>query len=143
MKQILDQIASSSSDLFQCLTKEHDALSLNQLDKLVPLSEQKQQLVNTLDQLDQQRQASCGQQSFTHYLNTLDPKLTSHWQSIEKLVKKCQQQNEVNGRLLNRHNSLTREALEILTGKKLNSDHTYGPDGLQTGNSSIVTNIEA
>jgi len=143
MKQILDQIAASSSELLQCLIKEHDALSLNQLDKLIPLSEQKQQLVSTLDQLDQQRQSVCAKTDFIDYLNKLDSKLTSNWRSVRKSIEKCKQQNEVNGRLLNRRNSLARETLEIFTGRKPNSSNTYGADGMQTSNSSIVTNLEA
>ena len=143
MKQILEQIAASSSDLLQCLIKEHDALSLNQLDKLIPLSEQKQQLVATLDQLDQQRQNACAKSNFIDYLNNIDSKLASKWRSVTKSIKKCKQQNEVNGRLLNRRNSLSREMLEIFTGRKLDSSNTYGANGLQTSNSSIVTNLEA
>ena len=143
MKQILDQIATSSSDLLQCLIKEHDALSLNQLDKLIPLSEQKQQLVAILDQLDQQRLSACTRSDFIAYLNNIDSKLASNWRSVTKSIKKCKQQNEVNGRLLNRRNSLARETLEIFTGRKPNSTNTYGADGLQTSNTSIVTNLEA
>lgn len=143
MKKILEQIAASSAELFQCLTKEHDALSLNQLDKLSLISEQKNTLVNKLELLDQQRQQTCQQQEFTEYLNSIDSKLTAYWKSVSKVVKKCQQQNEVNGRLLNRRNTLARETLELFTGKKLNNQHTYGADGLQTGKSSIITNVEA
>lgn len=143
MKQILNQIAASSSDLLQCLIKEHDALSLNQLDKLIPLSEQKQQLVAILDQLDQQRLSVCTRSNFIAYLNNIDSKLASNWRSVTKSIKKCKQQNEVNGRLLNRRNSLARETLEIFTGRKPNSSNTYGADGLQTSNTSIVTNLEA
>jgi len=147
IKQVLDQIAASSTELLQCLIKEHDALSLNQLEKLVPLSEQKQQLVTRLDQLDQQRQAASNQTTdnqsgFINYLNSLDSKLASYWRSVTKTIEKCQRQNEVNGRLLNRRNSLTRETLEIYTGRKLGNEHTYSADGLQSGNASIVTNIE-
>ena len=143
MKQILDQIAASSADLLQCLIKEHDALSLNQLDKLIPLSEQKQQLVNTLDQLDQQRQNICAKSDFIAYLNNLDSKLSSHWRLVTKSIEKCKQQNEVNGRLLNRRNSLARETLEIITGRQLDSSNTYGANGQQTNSTSIVTNLEA
>ena len=142
IKQVLEQIAFSTSELLQCLIKEHDALSLGELDKLVPLSEQKQQLVTRLDQLDQQRQASCNQSSFTDYLNNLDSKLLSYWRSVTKSIEKCQQQNEVNGRILSRQNTLARETLEIFTGRKLSDNNTYGANGLQSGNASIVTNVE-
>jgi len=147
IKQILEHISASSTELLQCLIKEHDALSLNQLEKLVPLSEQKQQLVTHLDQLDQQRQAASNQannnqSSFIEYLNSLNSKLASYWRSVTRTIEKCQRQNEVNGRLLNRQNSLARETLEIITGRKLGSEHTYGANGLQTGNAAIVTNID-
>ena len=143
MKQILVQIEATSTELLQCLIKEHDALSLNQLDKLIDLSDQKQQLVNRLEQLDQQRQATCGQTEFISYLNQLDSKLASYWRTVSQSIKKCQQQNEINGRILNRRNSLVRETLEIFTGRKLNSGNTYDAKGLQSGNESIVTNVEA
>jgi len=147
IKLVLEQIAASSTELLQCLIKEHDALSLNQLEKLVPLSEQKQQLVIRLDQLDQQRQAASNQtadnpSSFIDYLNSLDSKLSSYWRSVTKSIEKCQRQNEVNGRLLNRRNSISRETLEIITGRKLGNEHTYGADGLQSGNAAIVTNVD-
>jgi flagellar biosynthesis protein FlgN len=147
MKHVLDQIADSTTELLQCLIKEHDALSLNQLDKLVPLSEQKQLLVAKLDQLDQLRQANSNQTTgnsskFIEHLNGLDSKLASYWRSITRSVEKCQRQNEVNGRLLNRQNSLARETLEIFIGRKQGNSHTYGANGLQSGNASIATNVE-
>lgn len=143
MKQILDQIASSSAELLQCLIKEHQALSLHQVDELLPLSEQKQQLVTTLDQLDQQRKNACNHSDFIAFLNDLDPSLTKDWLLATGIIKKCQQQNDVNGRLLARRNALARETLEIFTGKKLSGPNTYGSDGLQSGQSSFVTNVEA
>lgn len=143
MQQILQQISAASTQLLQCLIKEHDALSLNQLKKLNTLSEQKQQLVTQLDQLDKQRQAASNQGDFIEHLKHLDSKLVSYWQSVTKLIKKCQQQNEVNGRLLSRRNSLAKETLEIFTGRKLGNNNTYGADGQQNGHASIVTNVEA
>jgi flagella synthesis protein FlgN len=142
MHQLLGKIATASTALLQCLNKEHEALSLNQLDTLIPLAEQKQQLVSQLDQLDQQRQSSCQRVDFITHLNNLDANLAANWQSVTQTIKKCQQQNEVNGRLLNRRNALAKETLEIFTGRKLNDSHTYGADGLQTGSASIVTNVK-
>lgn len=143
MKEILDQIETLSAELLQCLTQEHEALNQNQLDQLVTLSEQKQLLVTQLNHLDQQRLSICNQNDFMTYLNDLDSSLVSHWQLVTESIQKCQQQNEINGLILNRRNLLARETLEIFTGNKADNNHTYGADGLQTGNSSMVTNVEA
>ena len=55
IKNILEQINDLSRQLYQCLIKEHDALSINKIDKLIPISEQKQILISQLDELDKQR----------------------------------------------------------------------------------------
>ena len=143
IKNILEQINDLSRQLYQCLVKEHDALSLNKLDKLIPISEQKQILVTQLDELDKQRTALSESKNFELFLKSIDARLVSYWEAAKKSVKKCQQQNEINGLLLQRRNAIAKETLEIFTGRKLTTETTYGPDGLTNSSNSLVTNVKA
>lgn len=142
MANIFNDINKYSNQLLQCLTKEHDALSLNQFDKLLSLSESKQNLVTMLDELDKTRTSISGKSDFIEYLRQLDIKLVSQWKSVCKVIKKCQSQNEINGRILARRNSIARHTMDILTGNAHSDATTYGPKGLTNSSKSLVTNIQ-
>ncbi len=143
VKNLLEQINDLSRQLYQCLVKEHDALSINKTDKLIPISEQKQALLTQLDELDKQRLLLSGKKDFMLFLKSIDARLVGYWEAARKSAKKCQQQNEINGLLLQRRNTIARETLEIFTGRKLTTETTYGPDGLTNSSNSMVTNVKA
>jgi len=143
IKNILEQINDLSRQLYQCLIKEHDALSINKIDKLIPISEQKQILITQLDELDKQRLSLSDKKDFMSFLKSIDARLVSYWEAAKKSAKKCKQQNEINGLLLQRRNIIAKETLEIFTGRKLTTNTTYGPDGLTNHSSSLVTNVKA
>jgi len=142
VKNILDKINDLSKQLYQCLVKEHDALSINKTDQLIPISEQKQSLLTQLDELDKQRLSLSGKKDFVLFLKSIDARLVSYWEATKKSIKKCQQQNEINGHILNRKNTIAKETLEIFTGRKLTTEATYGPDGLTNNSNSLVTNVK-
>ena len=143
IKNILEKINTLSGQLYQCLVNEHDALSINKIDELLPISEQKQALVTQLDELDKQRLSLSDKKDFMSFLKSIDANLMTYWEATKKSVKKCQQQNDINGLLLHRKNSIAKETLEIFTGRKLTTETTYGADGLTNNSNSLVTDIKA
>jgi flagellar biosynthesis/type III secretory pathway chaperone len=143
VKNILDKINDLSTQLYQCLVKEHDALSTDKIEKLIPLSEQKQALITQLDELDKQRLSLSEKKDFILFLKSIDARLVSDWEATKKSVKKCKQQNEINGLFLQRKNIIAKETLELFTGRKPDADTTYGADGQTNKSNSLVTNVKA
>ncbi len=129
IKTLLENIETNSDQLYQCLCDEHDALCNNHYEAIVSMAEQKQSLVTRLDELDQQRLQLSGSIDFTHFLAHSHPSLSQVWQALREKILRCQQQNEVNGGILNRRNRMAREMLNIFTGSINGDETTYGSDG--------------
>ncbi|MFW2374726.1 MAG: flagella synthesis protein FlgN [Gammaproteobacteria bacterium] len=129
IKTLLENIESCSDQLYQCLSDEHDALRDNQYESIMSLAEQKQSLVGVLNELDQQRLQLSGTTDFAQFLSRSRPDLSQVWQTLREKIQRCQQQNEVNGRILNRRNQIARDTLNILTGRSNDDETTYGPSG--------------
>ena len=145
LQNLIREISDCADQLNQCLADELKALNENQYEKLITLAEQKQSLVDRLNQLDIQRAEATGEQDFSNFLIQLDPgqQLKGLWQATREKIKQCQHQNEVNGRLLERRNRITRETMAIFTGRNPSDETTYGPNGLEHGQRSMLPNVEA
>jgi len=129
IKTLFENIETCSDQLYQCLSDERDALCNNQYETIMALAEKKQFLVAELDQLDQQRRQLSGSIDFAQFLSQSSPELNQAWQALRDKIQRCQQQNEVNGRMLNRRNQIAQETLNILTGRSNGDETTYGPGG--------------
>ena len=142
---IFDKISAQSLSLQQCLEAEFEALQANQFNTLLSLSEQKQQLVNDLDVLDKARTSLVDGHHFVQILDELDSshQLSTHWQNVQHKVKKCQQQNAINGQLLHRRNELARETLDLISGRQNSQAATYGPDGLKQDRGQLLNHTKA
>lgn len=141
LKSVLQDIGQSTEDLLRCLHSELKALNDKQYETLIEIAQQKQQLVERLDMLDNQRKQFDSSKNFSGYLLRQDPtgKLAQDWDSTRDNIKQCQQQNIVNGRLLQRYHRLSQETIKLLSGQSLNSDTTYGPNGLKQGQGSLLS----
>ncbi len=140
---LLDDIKESSQQLLDCLTAEKKALDDRDYEELIPLTQTKQQLLNKLEELELQRKVITPEQGISEYLTTNNnPSLMSQWNNTRNLIAQCQQQNEINGRLLNRQSKLCNETIALMTGKPLDSHQVYAADGSQTKNTQLLNNIE-
>jgi flagellar biosynthesis/type III secretory pathway chaperone len=145
LSSIFDKISAQSLSLQHCLEAEFEALQANQFETLLSLSEQKQQLVNELNALDAARTSLLNGKHFIQSLNELDSshQLRTHWHSVQLDIQKCQQQNAINGRLLQRRNELARETLEIISGRQNTTATTYGPEGLKQDSGHLLNHTKA
>lgn len=146
MKQILTDIASFSEQLEQILKQEYDVLNQQDFDQLMDLTRQKQKLLEQLDSLDKQRQQlSADHESFKACLQALSDgdSLKKQWNVIRQKLRQCREQNEVNGRLLQKKQQLSAEMLKLLSGNKDISPATYEADGTQQKSGSILGDTQA
>jgi len=140
---LLQLIEKHSLQLHECLLQEKQALDASQYEWLCELSTEKQSLVEQLQGLDQQREAFAPGEDFNTYIaSSAEPALISQWDKSREVIRLCQQQNEVNGRLLFKRNQLNLETLAILSGRDKPSSQTYNAQGGQAQNNSMLTGIK-
>ncbi len=144
LKSVLEEIDHSAKQLLNCLHDELKALNDKQYESLITIAEDKQQLVNQLNKLDNKRREFDASKQFGDYLLHQDPsgELGRYWNSVRDNIQKCQQQNTVNGRLLQRNHRLSQETISLLSGKPINNDATYGPNGLRLGQRSLLSDTQ-
>lgn len=141
---LIQNIQTLSQQLLECLTLEKQALDNNKLTELNEISIQKHALLNQLDTLDKQRIANTSAKDFNALIaNSKKPALIKQWDSTRQSIAACQQQNDINGRLLNKRRQLNQEILSILSGRSQATVETYDAQGNQTGNASLLGGIKA
>ena len=141
---LLQSIQLHSQQLLDCLKLEKQSLDNNQIEQLSEIAEQKQVLIDQLQKLDKQRSASCAEKDFNTFItDSNNPALTDQWNITRKTISDCQQQNEVNGRLLKKRSEINQDILTILTGRNQQADQTYDAQGSQTNSASLLNGIKA
>jgi len=141
---LLQTIEHISQQLLDCLKQEKQALDDNQYGQLCELAVQKETIISQLNELDKQRAASCPDNNFNQFINSSNNQaLISQWDNTRSVILSCQQQNEVNGRLLNRRNQYNQETIAILTGRNRTTDQTYNARGNQAGSGSLFNSVKA
>ncbi|MDH5483895.1 MAG: flagellar protein FlgN [Gammaproteobacteria bacterium] len=128
---LFNAINEHSDKLLKCLQDEMTALNSNQYENLLSLAEVKQSIITRLDTLDNQRQQLTGNTDFTSFLQQQvnSQQLVKQWQATQVKIQACKNQNEINGRLLQRRNKLAREVMDIMTGHNSTNETTYGRNG--------------
>ncbi len=141
---LLHSIHQLSEQLLECLQQEKAALDENQYEALSTITEQKQQLLNQLEPLDAQRIALSSEQSFNEFIaSSGDQSLIRAWNHTRDIITRCQQQNETNGRLLNRQGQIHRDIIALLSGNRTETDQTYNAQGNQGKSASLLNNVKA
>lgn len=149
----LSQLQSQVQALFEqsqllhdCLLQEKQALDQQDYALLLEIAPRKQQQVETLQQLEQNCKKLCDSQSIhSRIMQTADRSLIQLWNNTQKLIKNCQQQNDVNGLLIQRSSQVNQATLSILTGTSPQQEHgqTYNASGSQNKRNSILNDIQA
>ena len=144
IKNIQDEIVHHADALLACLQREFDILNSHDYESLIPIANEKQQLVQSLDELDSKRQ-SLTDKDYGGYLQQIDNSglLFKHWSLTLEKIKQCNHQNEVNGRLISRLDQISRETLDIFTGHNSSADVTYSAEGLKKSSSARLTSTRA
>lgn len=141
---LLKNIQQHSQLLINCLKQEKQALTDNQLDKLIQIASEKQMLLDQLNQLDKQRAASSTNENFNDFIADSDNQpLIKQWDLTRQSISECQQRNEINGRLINKRSQINQDILSILSGRNEQADETYNSKGNQSSHSSLLGGIKA
>ncbi|MGM0679732.1 MAG: flagella synthesis protein FlgN [Pseudomonadota bacterium] len=130
---ILKDIAAHLSALQETLQAEYQALSDNDRQGIEQAARDKSRLTALLDDLEQERVTllreaglDLDRSGVMAYLgrqqnNSADP-LAGVWQEIEQLSRECEQQNRINGIIIEQNRKRTETALNILQGQSGNTE---------------------
>lgn len=151
---ILSHIAQTLRQLNQTLADEFSALAADNFEQIQELAQNKNALFETLEKLEQQRQACLNKAGFglnsedviaylTQQKNQSNEKTKQTWQEIETLTHTCRQQNSKNGLLLEKNRRRIEKALSILKGQIPDNQATYTANGTTSSTSPSHTFAKA
>lgn len=130
---ILNDIAAHLSALQETLQAEYQALSDNDRQGIELAARDKSRLTALLDDLEQERVTLLREAGLDldrsgvmaylerHQNSSSDP-VTRLWQEIEQLSRDCEQQNRINGIIIEHNRKRTETALNILHGQSGNTE---------------------
>ncbi len=137
LQKHIDQDVSLCTQLLQLLQSEQDALKNREVEKVESLLEQKVPILEALELSAKQRQSwasvSQGEENnealWTSLLSSLgNTSVKTQWEKLKGLYVDVRAQNEVNGKLLSRHQGTLQRLLDIMRGKTA-SPSLYGASG--------------
>lgn len=141
---LLQSIQQHSQQLKACLEQEKQALDDQQYDQLILISEKKQVLLEQLTDLETQRaNLSPGVQFNEFIASSGNTTLIRQWNNTRGIIARCQQQNAINGRLLNRQQQVNQDLISLLSGRKRQTEQTYNAQGSQGSSTSLLGDIKA
>jgi len=142
----LDNVAKQAQQLMALLQEERNIISSNDGIALEEVTLSKEKLAETIQISTQHfnqhlQQAGFGNNnlSLSKYFETcVEPVATQFkttWQNLQLVLKQCQDENRINGRLLNSSQRRIKQALSILQGQSIEED-LYGSGGESVNQSS-------
>jgi flagella synthesis protein FlgN len=132
----------TATQLLDILTSERDALVHSEPEKMVKMTASKQPLIVQLEQLSRQREAvlqaegfSSGKDGLTAFIaNQSDEQavqLNALMAELKVLARHCQNNNQINGGIVNVNRQYLHRAMSILRGRDMEVT-SYGPGGEYT-----------
>ena len=123
-QEILQQEANEVSRLLEALKREHEILFSRDADAIGTVVAEKEEALGRLNHLARQRSSLLKQAGFSDdkagFSAFLDSdgsgKLDELWQSLEEGLRACQQQNQVNGMMLESSRQQAEQMLQIILG---------------------------
>lgn len=139
--RLLQQETAAVKALLALLAQEHQALGERNASTLATTVHEKEQQLSQLDQLAQQRSqilqqagVTADKAGFETFLESdASGQLSKFWSGLEGLLRECQQQNQINGTLLEANKNVVQQALSILTGREVGQDEVYNQLGKTSG----------
>lgn len=133
LPSILKQEATALEDLYSVLMKELVALKEHNSESISTLSEEKNVMLNKLQQLDKERQL-CVTADAPENNSTITNEINVLSKEIEICLDKCKQQNSINGGIIEMSQLFNAKMLDIICGNT-DKQTTYGVTGKnQTNN---------
>lgn len=143
--QHIGQDVSACRNLLQLLEQERDALKARDLTALEDIIQNKSANLLHLEQSAKQRSvwaASLKQpkdsveDTWLALLRTCKPQVEQTWSELKELLRECQEQNEINGKLLARNQQVFSRLLSIVRGQD-ESGPLYTAKGGRGAGSSV------
>jgi len=126
-ENLIAEELNAALSLHSLLKKEHDALNNLKTSpaEIASLADQKEHQLNILEKASQNRMRQ---------LSSSDPELLTEplkslWQKLQILAHDCQQQNQLNGIIINSAKNFVEQAATILLGKNPATGFQYGSSG--------------
>ena len=140
LRELMGQEVACLDGLQDVLTQEYEELKSRRADALESLARDKQQLISQLEQcslqkiqLLQQAGVSADKAGLEAFLSSVDKSLrgdvTDEWEQIREKLVACQQQNQLNGMIIEGKQRSGYQALAILTGRQLQQNELYNQKG--------------
>lgn len=146
---LLQAETDSATALLECLLEEESALqgqrpelleqTINR--KLLLLKEMTQHAINRTELLEAKRLAT-DPESLHKFMNAEGEPLSGLWHRLLGLASRLEQQNQVNGSVIQLCKQRSQMALEILT-QPIESGKTYGKQGYAQSDSTPFTSVKA
>jgi len=139
LSDLLKQALEAVEQLHRALREEYTALTSNNLpgfeasiQKKIAYTTQLESIEQTIFSLLRNAGFSWDKTGLNSYVDTLGSPaekrgILRHWEKLREAILQCQNQNQINGRILNIASLNIRQALEVLTGQK--SGNTYNANG--------------
>lgn len=137
MAQILQREGEQVAALAAILESEYQELQERNADRLNEVTADKENKLRELGELAEQRvsilsQAGLGsdREGFMQFLaDESSGVLQQEWTEIEAVLKRCQHQNQVNGKLLEIGKQQAQELLSLLLGREAGGSELYDRNG--------------
>jgi flagella synthesis protein FlgN len=136
--QHIGQDISACRNLLQLLEQERDALKARDLTALEDVIQNKSANLQHLEQSAKQRSIWVASQkqpkdsvedTWLALLRTCKPQVEQTWGELKDLLRECQEQNEINGKLLARNQQVFSRLLSIVRGQDDDSGPLYTAKG--------------
>lgn len=142
----LEEGTDQAQKLMSLLQDERNVLSTNDSAALEAITGKKEKLAGTIQTSTQKckqhlQQAGFGNDSLSlnKYIETCAEPITTQlktmWSSLQSVLKQCQEENRINGKLITSSQRRIKQALSILQGKPVEED-LYGKAGESINRSS-------
>jgi flagellar biosynthesis/type III secretory pathway chaperone len=134
------QEAACLDCLQDVLSQEYEQLKSRGVDALESLARDKQQLITQLEQFSQQTAqllqqtgATADKAGLEYFLLSMEESLRGvvidEWEQMHEKLFKCQQQNQLNGMIIEGKQRNAHQALAILTGRQTPQNELYNQKG--------------
>jgi len=128
LQQLIQGEKELVANLLELLKHEEQVLVKRDVDGIEKAVAAKQLIISELEKLAVERSnvlknngCSDDKEGFEGYLSQLDERtstaLEQEWEQLQELLKSCQDQNQVNGHILDSSRRNTEKALSLLVGK--------------------------
>lgn len=142
--EILRKEVDCAGELLDVLHREQEALGQRDADTVEGVVTEKQAVIGRLEELQGERLGLMDEGGYTRDSEgmaalvvaapeALSADLDNAWQDFEERLQRCQEQNQVNGQVLESSIRQTRQALSILVGGGATESGLYNRDGAKTG----------